>query len=77
MPLVRDDLRRLRAPAEVIRLDLIDDGESWLDVRAGDVVTCVLPSVNAVSVVEVLAQTFDLDRGLMTVAGRVVSEFDR
>jgi len=76
IPHVRDDLRRLRDPAELIRLDVIDDGESWADVREGDIITAILPSVNAVVVIDVMAQDFDLDRGVMSIAGKVLAKVD-
>ena len=76
IPHVRDDLARLRDPAELIRLEVIDDGESWADVREGDLFTAILPSVNAVVVVDVIAQDFDLDRGTMSIAGKVLAEVD-
>jgi hypothetical protein len=70
-PIVRERLDALSAPAEAVRLEVVDVGNAWADVRAGDRISAVLPSINAVAQIEVMAQSFDLDRGLMSLACRM------
>lgn len=72
VPHVRDDLKQLRYPAEAIRADILDDGESWEDVREGDIISVILPSMNVLTRIEIVTQQFDFDSGLMSIAGRIL-----